>query len=368
MIKGLAKYSGLIICALFTYLYLSSFMLQDIYAATTPYATLIIFILMAAVFLGCFDPVQRLKERDKELIAALAAALVGAVNLFLIGSNKGAALIAADNALLLYLAGKVPLSDRCRHFICAVGISMMIPWYAVVRWYYNFNMAGLIFITLMVMGELLMEYTKNYFELYYLKYVQGLLFAVTLLFTICYHARSAALCVLAFGVVWLVLPGLAGKRLYYVLPAAVTAGSLVFTLVYTAFGQRGMEIRILYKDLLSGRQDIWRELWGAFLERPLTGIGSSYKLRSFFIFEVHNGLLDILVVHGIIVFALLVFLLVKRLLELKAVGYAFYPEKRIAAAGIYCYLFASFFENCFIVPPYCFIVFVLFEIVLAKTE
>ena len=368
MAKGISKYAGLIICALFAYLYLSSFMLQEVYAATTPYATLIIFVLMTAVLFGLFNPVKRLKERDVELIAAFLAALIGALNLFLIGSNKGAALIVADNALLLYLAGKVPLSERCRHFICAVGISMMLPWYSVVRWYYNFNMAGLAFITLMVMGELLMEYAKNNFELYYLKYAQGLLFAVTLLFTICYHARSAALCVLAFGVVWLILPKLSESRLYYILPAAVTAGSLAFTLIYTAIGLRGMEIRILYKDLLSGRQDIWRELWGAFLSRPLTGIGSSYKIKSFFIFEVHNGLLDILVVHGILVFALIVFLLLKRLLELKGAGYAFYPEKRLAAAGIYCYLFASFFENCFIVPPYCFIVFFLFEVVLAKAK
>ena len=243
----------------------------------------------------------------------------------------------------------------------------MIPWYSVVRWYFNFNMAGLIFITFMVFGELLLEYAKNSFELYYLKYVQGLLYLVTFLAAVCYHARSAALCIIAFGLIWLILPKLAGKGVYCLLPAAAIAGSIAFTLIYTAVGKKGMNVKILYKDVLSGRQDIWRELWEAFLARPLTGIGSSYKIKSFFIFEVHNGLLDILIVHGIIVFVLIVFLLLKRLLDLKNVGYAFYPEKRLAAAGIYCYLFASFFENCFIVPPYCFFVFILFELVLAQT-
>ena len=366
MIKGIAKYRGIIISCLFVYLYLSSFALQDVYAATTPYATLIIFILMAVVFLGSFNPLERFKAKDTELIAAAAAAVIGAVNLFYLGSNKGAMLIAADNALLLYLAGKVPLSERCRYFICATGVSLMIPWDSVVRWYYNFNMAGLVFITLMVMGELLLEYAKNNFELYYLKYVQLLLYAVTILMTVCYHARSAVLCVIAFGIVWLILPRISKSRAYYVLVAAATAGSILFTLAYTAMGIRGIDLRILYKDVLSGRQDIWRELWGEFLLHPITGIGSSYKMKSFFIFEVHNGLFDILVVHGILVFALIVFLLVKRLADLKNVGYAFYPEKRLAAAGIYCYLFASFFENCFIVPPYCIIVFVLFEIVLLE--
>ena len=365
MIKSISKYVGLIICALFTYLYLSSFLTQDIYAATTPYATLIIFILMALVALGAIDPVDRLKNKDIEFIAAAAAALIGLINLFLIGSNKGAFLIAADNAMLLYLAGKVPLSERCRKFICAVGVSVMIPWYAVVRWYYNFNMAGLVFITLMVMGELLLEYVKNHYEFYYLKAVQILLFAVTLLFTVCYHARSAALCVVLYGVVWLLLPGLGKSKAYHALVFFATAGSLIFTLIYTALGIKRVELKVLYKDVLSGRQDIWRELWGAFIRHPLTGIGSAYKLKSFFIFEVHNGLMDILVVHGVIVFVCIVFLLLKRLYGLKNLSYAFYPEKRLAAAGIYCYLFASFFENCFIVPPYCFIVFVLFEIALA---
>lgn len=365
MIKALSKYRGIIISALFTWLVLSSFLLQDVYAATTPYATLIIFILMSAVFAGSFNTIKQLKLKDIELYSGLLAMLIAGINLIVIGSNKGAWLIVADNALLLYLAGKVPLSAKCRRFICAVGIAAMIPWYAVVRWSYNFNMGGLIFISLMVMGELLLEYVKNDFELYYLKYVQILLFAVTILFTVCYHSRSAAVCVVLFGIVWLILPYLTDKAAYYVLPVAATAGSILFTGIYTALGARGIELRILYKDLLSGRQDIWRELWGAFAAQPITGTGSSYKIKSFFIFEVHNGLLDILVVHGILVFALIVFLLVRRLAELKKVKYRFYPDKRLAVAGIYCYLFASFFENCFIVPPYCMIMFVLLEIALS---
>ena len=367
MVKGMAKYRGLIICALFTYLLLTSFLTQGLYALTTPYATLIILFCIAAVFLGSVNPIERLKHKDFELIITAAAAVVAALNLIIIGSNKGAFLIVADNALLFYLAGKVPLSLRCRKFMCAVGISLIIPWYSVVRWFYNFNMAGLVFITFMIMGELLLEYVKNDFELYYLKYVQLLLFIVTLLFTICYLARSAALCVLLFGIVWLLLPRITQSFGYYVLMVISTLGSILFTGFYTLMGFTGLDLRFLNKDLLSGRQDIWKELWGAFAAKPLTGIGSSYKMKSFFIFEVHNGLMDILVVHGIIVFVLLMILLVKRLLELKGAYKSFYPEKRLAIAGIYCYLFASFFENCFIVPPYCIVVFVLMEIVLADT-
>ncbi len=364
MKKSIVKYTDVILCALFTYLILSSFLTQDIYAALTPYATLIIFVVMGITALGHVDILKSLKGKDPELIAAALAVIAGTVNVFLVGSNKGAILTVADNALLLYLAGKLPLSDKCRIFICSAGILPLIPWYAVVRWYYNFNMAGLTFISLMIMGELLLEYAGNELDLEYLKYVQVLLVAVTFLFTVCYHARSAALCVLLFGLVYIILPKLASSKAYFILPVLSTAGSLLFTLIYTALGKRGIDLTILYKDVLSGRQEIWAELWEAFIRQPITGIGSAYELKSFFIFEVHNGLMDILVVHGIIVFALIVFLLIRRLMDLKKVKYAFYPEKRLAAAGIYCYLFASFFENCFIVPPYSFIVFILFTIAL----
>ena len=87
---------------------------------------------------------------------------------------------------------------------------------------------------------------------------------------------------------------------------------------------------------------------------PLTGIGSSYKINVDWMggmFEVHNGLLDILIVHGAVVFAITIFMLVKRLLSLREKAGSD-PVARSATAAVFAILAASFMENFFIVPPF----------------
>ena len=69
--------------------------------------------------------------------------------------------------------------------------------------------------------------------------------------------------------------------------------------------------------------------------------------------------LDILVVHGILVFIPVLFLLIKALNRLFSRDIIFCPDKRIAFAGVYALLFQSFFENGFIVTPYSCVFFVL---------
>ncbi len=364
MQEAIRKKNGIIVGVLFVWLILSSFLFQEFYAVATRYATLFIFLVLSLLFIGNVRIKEEWKAGGFELPVCIAAILITGINLIILGSNKGAFFTAADILLLLYLAPKIELSCGVSRVLAGALSALMVWWYAFVRWEYNFNMAGLVFISLMIFGELFLEYVKNELELYCLKYVQLLLFLTTALFTLCYHARSALICTLIFGLVWVLLPLISGKKSFYVLVALSTFGSLVFTGVYAALAHSGREITFLYKDIYSGRQDIWAELWTAFFSKPLTGIGSSWDIKSFFIFEVHNGLLDILVVHGILVFAGVLFLLLRRLAEMNRVSYAWYPEKRIAAAGIFCYLFASFFENGFITAPYEILFWVLLLIVL----
>ncbi|MCR4908050.1 MAG: hypothetical protein K5985_04405 [Lachnospiraceae bacterium] len=352
MQEAIRKKNCIIISALFVWLVFSSFISQEFYAAATRYATLLIFICLALLFVGNVSVKEEWKRAPLELSVCVAGIIITGINLVILGSNKGAFFTAADLLLLLYLAPKLTLSDKAGRIMAGAVSLLMVWWYAFVRWEYNFNMAGLVFLSLMIFGELFLEYVKNDLELYYLKYVQLLLFLTTLLFTLCYHARSALVCTLLFGLVWGILPRLSGKKGYYALIGISTFGSLIFTGLYAAMARSGREFTFLYKDIYSGRQDIWAEIWAAFFSKPLTGIGSSWDIKSFFIFEIHNGLLDILAVHGILVFAGVLFLLLKRLSETGRVNFAWYPEKRIAAAGIYCYLFASFFENGFITAPY----------------
>ena len=352
--------SDALILLLFAYMSLTSFFFQSVYAKAAPYGTLIS---AAVLTLLMFIWKDRLYLRKFELTAAALANGAALLMLILIGSNKGAFLVIFDMSAILLLSGVVRLSDMTKRILCATGGVALLWWYSYVRWDYGFNMAGLIFLVLMIMGEIFLEYVKDDFEFEYLKYVQILLVIVTFLFEICYHARSAALCVLVFAFSFMLLPKLSKNRaLYETWIALFTIGSIVFTVIYVLLAKYNLNAIILYKEILSGRQDIWLELWQQFLAHPLTGIGSSYQLKSFFIFEVHNGFFDILSVHGIVVFVLVLLLCHKRLIEIGHTHFEWYPDKRIAAAGIYTLFAASFFENCFIVPPYSVVFFVLMMI------
>ena len=92
-------------------------------------------------------------------------------------------------------------------------------------------------------------------------------------------------------------------------------------------------------------------------------------------FEVHNGLFDILVVHGILVFCCVLYLLLKRLSEC-LLGFSvcsrddmWYNYRRICVAAVFAILFTSFFENFFINSPYMLLLMVLMSMVrVAETK
>lgn len=358
-IKGKYEY---VIGTLFLILMLASFVHQKIYAVFAPFGTLVMFIglVVVCVMLTLSDRDSFLKT-DPVTAAGVAAVIITPINLLILGSGKGAMLIVFDQVLLLtmFIRG-VGLSGRMKRICAFSGAAFMLLWYPVVRWDYGFNMVGFMFLILLVFGEILLEYIKNDMELWYLKYLQILFYITSVLLAVCYQARSAALSMAVFGIIYFIAPVIAQNRaLYNAWIFVFTAGSLIFTGIYAAVADSGWNLRILYKDVMSGRELIWAELWREFIKHPVTGIGSSYEMKSFFMFEVHNALLDILVVHGIPVFICFLFLLVKALLRLRTRDIKFCPDKRLAFAGVFTLMFQSFFENGFIVTPYSMVFFIL---------
>ena len=79
------------------------------------------------------------------------------------------------------------------------------------------------------------------------------------------------------------------------------------------------------------------------IERPLTGIGSGYELKSFFEYNMHNAMYDILVVHGVIVFAISAYIIISRLIQMRdRVMDSVYTH--IAASAVFAIFFESFID------------------------
>jgi hypothetical protein len=346
------------------------------YQAVAPYGTVISSIGLAVALLCYVDVKEMLK--DPAFLLMCAADIIALVNLFLVGSGKGAFLTAADFLLILYLSNKIELSNKQVIItMCYVG-SFFIYWTVDVKGYfkgYNTNYGGLILIS----GFFFAVYALEYLRYYLVKIKDmknaGWLILLTLFFfawgyniIAWYRSRCALLGLIAFAVLMIIpLKVWKNKVFYYIVTLATTAGAVLFSLLYVWLGvmKDTFRIQIFYKDIISGREEIWSELWTAFISQPVTGIGSSYEMKLDWLdgmFEVHNGLLDILIVHGIPVFAVTLVFIVKRFMELRdsAVSGAL---NKCAMAGVFSMMMPAFMENFIIVPPFSIILLLLMAVV-----
>ena len=362
--ESLKNKTGVVYSALFIFLVATSFISQEVYAFTVRFDSLIIFLALAVLALPYIR--DDLAKRDPDLIMTLLVILLSAVFAVLVHSGYGAVLIPSDLALISYMTKHIRLNKRNRFIISFAGSAPVALWYSHVRWSYNFNMAGFAFMLMAYFGMLLMEIgAENETVNVKLKgFLETVIFITGFILSMLYHSRTAMFGMLMFGVVYILFEVmLTDKPGLRIVLFFASAGAVIFTVVYIRLAAAFGGVTVLYKDVFSGREGIWSELWEAFLRQPVTGIGSAYELKSFEIFEVHNGLYDILTVHGIIVFILVVVLL-WRMLE-RACQSGLHNNNhigRIAFSAALSMMFTSYFENFFTVPPYSFIfmTFVLF--------
>ncbi len=343
------------------------------YEAVAPYTTLISLVFLAVTFI-CLVPVKD-ALKDPYFWAAAAASVIAAVNIFLTDSGKGAWLTATDVLIVAYLADKIKLSRSQTVFMYIYTGFFFYYWTFDVKGYfkgYNTNYGGLVLIsgfTFAVTGLIAFYERLKKTEEKGARFLFGFtifMFAWGYNIIAWYRARCALLALVVFAFLLLVPTKVWKKKWFFGLVTyATTLGAIAISLIYVWIGKyaSSFDVQIFYKDIISGREAIWSDLWQAYLKHPITGIGSSYKINLDWMggmFEVHNGLLDILIVHGIIVFAVTAFILINRLLKLGR--YANNPVARSATSAVFSILAASFMENFFIVPPFLLLLLVLIAI------
>jgi hypothetical protein len=346
------------------------------YEAVTPYGTLIATAgLVTALF--CYVDIGEM-IRDPAFLLMAGADILALINLFIIGSNKGAILTVADLLLVLYLSNKIKLSKK-QVLICACYIGFFFLYWTIdVKGYfkgYNTNYGGLVLISGFFFAIYALEYLRYHLYVEKKKEKAKWLIILTVYFfawgyniIAWYRSRCALLGLVGFAILVLIpMKVWKNKAFYLTVTLITTVGSILFSLLYVLLGalKDTFRIQIFYKDIISGREEIWSELWSAFIRQPVTGIGSSYQIKLDWLngmFEVHNGLLDILIVHGVAVFAVTIVFMIKRFLELHEASVSSHLN-RIAMAGVFAMMLPAFMENYIIVPPFSLIFLLLMALV-----
>ena len=340
----------LLIMCLFVF-YTLTFFVPRFYGFTEKYVGVFVFAVLAIIALVNVNPVKRIRSKDVDLIALVLLVGITAVNILIVDSGLGCFFVMADFALVWYLSPRITFHRWQVYLFGTLYTLMIIYWFfGVYTWmfadYTSFAMNTNTAATFTMFSMLCVF---PFFDALYEKHaLAGLLTTIALVkcFQIAlYHRSRGAFIMLG---VYMILRFLVPKKLwerkgfYYTVCILATFGSLLFVAFYIWLGTTGVNFRMpfFYKNIFSGREAIWLEFWNYFRSKPLTGIGTNVTITTFFEFNVHNAMYNILVIHGIIVFALTVFIMFRQLFALRE-GIA---SRKVALCALIA-VFAVFFES-----------------------
>jgi len=335
-----------------------------------PNMALAAFIILALQILAHCDvkTIICLKDREANFIAIIGILTI--ICLLLAHSNPGAFFSVINLCLLWYLSDKWSWNQKQIFFMGVVYLCL----YAV--WIYNpmlfgdrtnTNVTGTVSVFLMltliccirflfpnrkwtIMLEIILVFLS--FRKLFIFHGRGSLVALSL---------YVVLRLLIFSTLW------QKERLYKLLCYILTLGSLFFVFIYTALWKiAGSDVTftLLGKSLFSGREKIWYEVWTYFKSQPFIGIGSNVELQSWFEYNLHNALYNILITHGIIVFILVIVFMLRKMLLLYS-KYSQYSLFIPVLSGVFAIYMGSFFEMDLIWFPE-FLVWTFMLVVLAS--
>ena len=343
----------LLFACLFVF-YTLTFFVPRFYGFTEKYVGVFVFAVLAAFFAVNVNPLKKLKEKDAGFIALVLLLVITGINILVVKSGYGCFFVMADFALVWYLSEEIPFCKWQFNLFGIMYTAMLIYWFfGVYTWmfadYTSFAMNTNTAATFTMFSMLCV---LVFFESLYEKHMlAGLLITIALVkcFQIAlYHrSRGAFIMLGAFFVLKYIVPKKMWEKkgFYYTVCAFATFGSLAFVAFYVWLGTTGINFRMpfFYKNIFSGREAIWLEFWNYFKQKPLTGIGTNVTITSFFEFNVHNAMYNIVVIHGIIVFALTMVMVFRRF---RAIGRNITAERSAlcALAAIFAVFVESFFD------------------------
>ncbi len=309
----------LLIFCLFVF-YTLTFFVPRFYGKTEKYVGVFVFAVLAAIAAININPIEKIRQKDRRFIALILLVVLTGVNILIVDSGLGCFFVMADFALVWYISSEIRFA---KWQFCLMGIlytAMLLYWFfGVYTWMFadytsfamNTNTAATFTVFSMLCALVFFDSLRDKHT------IAGLLIVIALVkclqISLYHRSRGAFIMLVAFFVLRFLVPAKLWNRkgFYYFLCTFATFGSLVFVALYIWLGTTGINFRMpfFYKNLFSGREAIWLEFWEMFRHKPLTGIGTGVTITSFFEFNVHNAMYNILVIHGVIVFALMMYMM-----------------------------------------------------------
>lgn len=343
-------------CLLFTafLFYTLTFFVPKFYGFTEDYVGVFIFVILALLSLVNVNPFEKIKNKDIEFIVLVVLAILTGVNILIVKSGYGCFFIAVNFALIWYLSGIISFKKWQIYLFSGLYAAMMVYWFSMVyTWMFadyssfamNTNTAATFTVFSMLCTFILFE------KLYKNHKIAGFLMMLAVVkcfqLSLYHRSRGAFIMLGVFFLFRFIIPKKwwENRAFFAVISIVATFGSLLFVMFYVWLGTTGVNFQMpfFYKNIFSGREAIWLEFWNLFKAKPLTGIGTNVVITSFFEFNVHNAMYNILVIHGVGVFACTLFLIYRRLFANRN-NISKRPVALCAMVAVFAVFIESFFD------------------------
>ncbi len=308
--------------------YALTFMVTKFYGLTEDYVGVFVFLMLSLLFLNNVDFVYELKHKAYDLYLLAAVVLITGINIIVVSSGYGAFFIPVNFIMIFYLADKIQISKKQFYMMGICYLVLLLYWFifAYNRMFAEYGSYAMNTNTASTFTMFSFLCLFMFLEMLYDKYkIVGLFMVIVLVkalqITMYHRGRGSFVMLVIFVLLRYIVPKkvIKNRKVFLAILLLATFGSLAFVAFYVFLGTTGVNFSLpfFYKNLFSGREAIWLEFWNLFKEKPFTGIGTGVTIESFFEFNVHNAMYNILVIHGVVVFAGTIVMIFMRLFSLR---------------------------------------------------
>lgn len=312
----------------------------DMYNFSINYLNGFMLVLNLILSLMLFPKIVSKKGIDIYILFCLV--IIVLINAIFSNSGIGSIIVIINMILMVTNFKHIVVTKKIIEFI-SFGMFMFLIYYIyVLPDNFNTNSVGYIILLSTIYTNIFLLSRKK------LKILIPIVILVSVNAVLLTESRGALVGIIFFFIFSYVIPikMIGSKRLIKILFLLLSLGSILFTLLYVYMYRNNINLNLPFinKPLYSGRELIWSELLNKYSEHPFIGIGSNYQITSYQVLNIHNSMLNILVIYGTAVFALFVIILGSRLINLSTFV-SLNNQIKISLAGFLSLLCVGFFET-----------------------
>lgn len=329
-------------------------------------------VLLIAVFLCVVDWKETIKDKAFYLLVTIN--VLGLI--FMMASKTGmlAYIPLFSLSIGLYTSDKIRFSKLQWVVVTVLCAAFFVYWTIDVKGYYkgySINFGGLVLLlgfVFLILGfeyikwiELCKQHAKRLFLKkypYYLIFIEILLFIWAYKIMSWYRSRTAVAALIVFAILMCVPHTIVDKKWFRILSIGVTGiGAITFPWFYIIVCNKGIleGKEVFYKPLAGSRVEIWSFLISLIKAKTFTGngtivVGAGTAFREGLL-DTCNSVIQLLTVHGVIVAALTIALLlvvVLRILDNASGSMLLKPT----IAGVIAIMASSYSENSLLTVPF----------------